>query len=103
MLAMTQSMSVCRDLQSAEDITILELTAKEGRVVISADTDFGTVLAQGRRRSPSIIRFRRGTERQPDRQATLLIANLPSLREELERGAIATIEQHRIRLRHLPI
>jgi len=67
---MTQSMSVCRDLQSAEDIAILELAADEGRAVISADTDFRTVLAQGRRRSPSIIQFRRGTERQPDRQAS---------------------------------
>lgn len=92
-----------RRLQEAEDGPILEIAANEHRVLISADTDFSAILAEGRRTSPSVVQFRRGTERQPERQAALLISNLPTLQEDLERGAIVTIEQHRIRLRYLPI
>ena len=32
-------------LQAAEDLVILDRAAAEGRVVVSADTDFGTLLA----------------------------------------------------------
>lgn len=92
-----------RGLEQADDPRVLDFAAEENRILISADTDFGTILAQERRASPSVVQFRRGTERQPERQIALLLANLPGLQEDLERGAIATIEQGRIRLRQLPI
>lgn len=92
-----------RNLQDAEDGPILDVALNEHRVLVSADTDFSAILAHGHHTAPSVVQFRRGTERQPERQAALLISNLPSLREDLERGAIVTIEQHRIRLRQLPI
>jgi hypothetical protein len=39
----------------------------------------------------------------PDKQATVLLANLPRVRGDLEQGAIVVIERSRLRLRRLPL
>jgi hypothetical protein len=66
-------------LQAAEDERIFALGKDENRIVLSADTDFGTLLTLRRQRKPSVIIFRRGTDRKPERQLSLLLANLPVL------------------------
>lgn len=45
-------------MQSAEDPAILILAEKEGRVLVTADSDFSAILTLGRRRKPSCIIFR---------------------------------------------
>ncbi|MCS7066052.1 MAG: DUF5615 family PIN-like protein [Fimbriimonadales bacterium] len=90
-------------IQDADDFVIFERAWAEGRVLVSADTDFGTLLAHGHERLPSVVLFRGVGTRMPERQAALLIANLPLLQASLEAGAIVVIESHRIRMRMLPL
>lgn len=90
-------------MQAAPDEEIFDRAAEEGRIVISADTDFGTLLAIRKQARPSVVLFRHGSQHRPDDQAALLKANLPQLAAALETGSIIVIAPDRIRIRALPL
>jgi predicted nuclease of predicted toxin-antitoxin system len=88
-----------RNLQQADDETIFEAAAAEGRVIVSADTDFGALLTLRGLRLPSLIIFRNPSPRRAGSQAQLLLANLPSFSDDLAQGAIVVLRLDRIRIR----
>jgi predicted nuclease of predicted toxin-antitoxin system len=90
-------------LRDASDETIMRFAATENRIVVSADTDFGTLLALRQESLPSVVLFRKGSPRTPPQQSALLLANLSAVKEELQRGAIVTFHSGRLRVRLLPL
>lgn len=91
------------DLQAAADPEIFDRAALEDRVLLSADTDFGTLLALRRERKPSVLLLRGALSHRPDDQAALILANLDQIDAALGAGAVVVIEPGRIRVRSLPI
>ena len=90
-------------MAAEDDEVIFERAAQEDRILVSADTDFGTILALRKTPKPSVILFRLSTLRHPDHQIRLLLANLTDFSADLDRGCIAVLEDTRIRVRPLPI
>jgi predicted nuclease of predicted toxin-antitoxin system len=87
---------------SVDDAVILQKGRDENRTVVTLDADFHTLLALEGAVSPSVIRIRmegltgKGA-------ADLMQAVLFHCGEDLERGAMVTVQRGRIRVRWLPI
>ncbi|MGV9711939.1 DUF5615 family PIN-like protein [Gordonia sp. NPDC003424] len=103
-----RSWSRCRhvrdfDVAGATDEVVIAHAASLGLILISADTDFGTLLARSHAVRPSFVLIRRASGRRASEQARLLIENLPLVAEELEAGAVVVLGEATIRVRRLPI
>lgn len=85
------------------DIRLLEFARREHRIILSADRDFGSLLAESRAQQPSMIYLRGEIGRDPASVAALIAANLPRFESLLEEGIILVIEPGRIRYRRLPL
>ena len=90
-------------LRSAPDRTVLDAARRDERYLISADTDFGALLASSHATGPSIVLVRRVIGRRVDDLANILIANLPPIEDDLKRGSIVVIGDDSLRIRQLPI
>ena len=91
------------DLAHASDSEIFEFAAEHARVVVSADTDFGTLLALRNEQKPSVVLWRRQSPRRAVEQAAVMRGALTLAEIELREGAIVVIEVARLRIRRLPI
>ena len=91
------------ELSGASDAEIMRIAAAQDRVIISADTDFGELLAKTNATAPSVLLLRRNNGRRAADVVELILANLSQFEQDLENGAIVTIETTRIRVRNLPM
>jgi predicted nuclease of predicted toxin-antitoxin system len=90
-------------LHAAADPVILERAGAEQRVIISADSDFGMLLAISGRTEPSFVLFREPDIIRAADYASLLLLNLPAIEQELLNGCVATFRHRRVRVRGLPL
>lgn len=91
------------NLVTATDDEIFSHCSGHGLVLITADTDFGMLLALRRAESPSVVQLRRVAELSPDAHIQLLLAHLPDLTKDLRHGAIVSLGPDRVSIRSLPI
>jgi predicted nuclease of predicted toxin-antitoxin system len=91
-------------LLTSPDQEILEHAAAHDLVIISADSDFGELLAAspGAIR-PSVVLLRSADHLTPGQQAALLAANLAAVADALTAGAIVSMARGRLRIRALPV
>ena len=90
------------DMKGSPDVAVLAAASAADRVVVSADTDFGELLAFSNARGPSIVLLRRQQQRRAHEIAALILANLDDVAEDLRVGAIVVIDDDRVRIRSLP-
>lgn len=84
------------------DAIILERGRKEERTVVTLDADFHALLALSGATSPSVIRIRiEGLK--GETTANLIQTVLMQCEEDLKKGAVVTVDEHRIRIRMLPL
>ena len=90
-------------LHHASDEEIFERAVAEDFVIVSADTDFSTLLARRSVSKPSLMLFRGEGSRRPEVLASLIVSNLAQLADALMAGCIVTFEPGRLRVRVFPI
>ena len=84
------------------DATILAWARERGRVAVTQDLDFSTLVALGGHRHPSLVTLRLTTG-DPGEIADRLLQVLPDVQEALASGYAITLDDHAVRLRALPI
>jgi predicted nuclease of predicted toxin-antitoxin system len=76
---------------------------EQGATVVSADSDFASMLALSGAAAPSLVLLRSADGLQAQQQCDLLLANLASVEPELLSGAVVSISTEHLRVRSLPI
>jgi len=89
-------------MHKSTDKEIFNYAIERNMVIITADLDFGKILAYFKSSKPSVIIFRLRYP-SPESINKLLWTVLPRVRGELEAGSLILIEDDRIRIKKLPI
>jgi predicted nuclease of predicted toxin-antitoxin system len=78
------------------DDVILEQAAKERRILVTADKDFGDLVFVFRKPHPTIVRL---VEIPARMQGKILLRLIETHQDELAKGALLTVERFRTRVR----
>jgi predicted nuclease of predicted toxin-antitoxin system len=87
---------------TAPDPAIVARAVGDGRTILTQDLDFSALIVLTRKAAPSLISLRLSSSR-IEHVNTVLHRILPELEEEVQRGVLVTVEDHRIRRRRLPL
>lgn len=93
-----------RDLGAANapDTEIMAWARDHGYVVFTHDLDFGALLHATGAMAPSVIQFREDDVR-PESLGSQALLALVQAKEEIEGGALITIDLRRMRITSLPL
>ncbi len=83
------------------DREIMDWARYNGYIVFTHDLDFGTILAASKMGGPSVIQIRT-QDVNPDNIGDLLISAIKQFSKHLERGALISIDEKKLRARILP-
>lgn len=87
---------------NAPDSEILSWARVQGFVLFTHDLDFGTLLAHSHDRKPSVIQLR-SQEVTPAESGELVVSVLNEFSDEIEQGALVTVDPQKTRARILPL
>lgn len=90
-------------LSRVTDEVVMDFARRERRVLVSADSDFGAILARTKAATPSFVLIRRMAHQRPPEQAAMILANLPAIADDLAAGAIVVLGDRTLRIRRLPL
>lgn len=86
----------------APDSEIMNYAKKHNFAVFTHDLDFGTILAFTHADKPSVIQIRMG-DVTPDTTASFVISAVRNLADDIEKGALITIDPRKKRVNLLPL
>ena len=87
---------------TATDRDIMQWAANHGAVVLTADLDYSAILAASGGRGPSVVQVRADLLT-PAAIGGAVVAALRDQRQDIEAGAIVTLDAYRRRVRILPL
>jgi predicted nuclease of predicted toxin-antitoxin system len=87
---------------TAPDVEILTWANEHQFVVITNDLDFSAILAAGGRDGPSVVQLRT-QDLLSESAARIVVRALEAHREDVERGALLSIDEAGTRVRVLPL
>jgi predicted nuclease of predicted toxin-antitoxin system len=86
----------------ASDGEILDWAKAEKCVLFTHDLDFGAILAAAHEEAPSVIQLRT-QDITPGHASNLLLKCIEKFSDDLERGALISLDEGRSRVRLLPL
>ena len=89
-------------LSTATDMEILEVGRAQQRCVVTLDSDLHTIVVLSGWKEPSVIRVRIEGLR-AEGMARLIAQTIDLCSQDLEEGALVSVEEQRVRVRSLPI
>lgn len=87
---------------NVSDREIMAWARSNGYVVFTHDLDFGTILAATKTECPSVIHIRT-QDINPHNRGDLVISVIKQFREHLQRGALISVDEKKLRARILPL
>ena len=86
----------------APDTEIINYAKVHDFAILTNDLDFGFILAITQGKKPSVIQTRTGVLG-PDRIGSIVISAVKQLTEDIDRGALVTIDPRKTRVSLLPL
>ena len=87
---------------NADDIEIMAYARNNGYIVLTCDLDFGAILSATQDLKPSVVQIR-ASVLHSKKAADLIVTAIQNNSDDLEKGAILSINLKKARLRILPL